>query len=43
MLAAPPQLISREDVNVGFNPIIESAALPAVSDIEAAVHFAMGY
>jgi 2-oxoisovalerate dehydrogenase E1 component len=43
LLAAPPQLVSRSDVHVGFNPILEQAVLPSVSAIEDAVHLTMGY
>ena len=32
-----PKLISRPDVHIGYNPIIEYAALPDVGDVVNAV------
>jgi 2-oxoisovalerate dehydrogenase E1 component len=43
MFAAPPQLISRGHVQVGFHPIIEAASLPSVAGVESAIRFLMGY
>jgi len=37
LLLAAPQLVSREDVAIGFNPIYEYAALPDVPRIVAAI------
>lgn len=30
---SPPQLVSRPDVHIGYNPIYEYAALPAIADV----------
>jgi 2-oxoisovalerate dehydrogenase E1 component len=38
---SPPQLVSRPDVQVGFNPIYEYAALPSVDGIIAAARVTM--
>jgi len=43
LFAAPPQLVSRDDVHIGFNPILERAVLPGISHVEAAVRLTMGY
>ncbi len=37
LLLAPPQVVSRDDVHIGYNPIYEYAALPDVARLEAAV------
>jgi len=34
---SPPKLISRPDVHIGYNPILEYAALPAIEDVVDAV------
>jgi len=38
---SPPQLVSRDDVHIGFNPIYEYAALPSTDDVIAAVRRVM--
>ena len=38
---SPPQLVSRPDVHIGYNPIYEYAALPAVADVVAAIEQVM--
>lgn len=42
LLLAAPQVVSRGDVHIGYNPIYEYAALPAVDDLVAAIGRAMG-
>ena len=37
LLLSSPQLVSRGDVHIGFNPIYEYAALPSVDDVVQAV------
>lgn len=37
LLLAPPQVVSRGDVHIGYNPIYEYAALPDVARLEEAV------
>lgn len=37
LLLAPPQVVSRDDVHIGYNPIYEYAALPDLARVEAAV------
>ena len=32
-LVSAPQLISKPDVPIGFNPVIEYSALPSVADV----------
>ncbi len=34
---SPPQLVARPDVHIGYNPIYEYAALPAVADVVHAI------
>ena len=34
---SPPQLVSRPDVHIGYNPIYEYAALPSIADVVRAV------
>lgn len=34
---SPPQLVSRPDVHIGYNPILEYAALPAIADVVQAI------
>lgn len=41
LLLASPQLVTREDVHIGYNPIYEYAALPDVDDVIAAVETIM--
>lgn len=36
-LLSPPRLVSRTDVPIGFNPILEYAALPSLTDVIAAI------
>ena len=38
---SPPQLVSREDVHVGFNPIYEDGALPDADRVVDAIRVAM--
>jgi 2-oxoisovalerate dehydrogenase E1 component len=38
---SPPQLVSRPDVHIGFNPIYEYAAVPSLDQIVAAVQATM--
>lgn len=38
---APPQVVAREDVSIGYNPVYEYAALPSVDDVIAAVRVTM--
>lgn len=40
-LLSAPRLVSRPDVHIGYNPIYEYAALPATTDITAAVRAVM--
>ena len=37
LLLAPPQVVAREDVSIGYNPIYEYAALPSVDDVISAI------
>lgn len=41
LFLSPPQLVTREDVPIGYNPILEYAALPSVEDVAAAVRVTM--
>ena len=41
LLLSPPQVVSRDDVHIGFNPIYEYAALPDLARLEAAVRTVM--
>ena len=38
---SPPQLVSRSDVHIGFNPIYERAALPGVDEVVRAIELTM--
>ena len=38
---SPPQLVSRPDVHIGYNPIYEYAALPDISRVVAAIRLTM--
>ena len=40
-LLSPPKLVSRTDVPIGFNPILEYAALPSLEDVIAAIRTTM--
>jgi 2-oxoisovalerate dehydrogenase E1 component len=37
LLLASPQVVSRGDVHIGFNPIYEYAALPDLDDVVRAI------
>lgn len=41
LFLASPQLVSRGDVHIGYNPIYEYAALPSVEEVVAAVRVTM--
>jgi len=41
LFLSPPQLVARDDVHIGFNPIYEYAALPDVSEVIAAINVVM--
>ncbi len=41
LLLSPPQVVSRDDVHIGFNPIYEYAALPDLARLEEAVRAVM--
>lgn len=41
LLLAPPQVVSRGDVHIGYNPIFEYAALPSTDDLIAAIRVTM--
>ena len=43
LLAAPPQLLSRPDVHVGFHPALEAAVLPGIPEICASIRRLMKY
>jgi 2-oxoisovalerate dehydrogenase E1 component len=43
LFAAPPQLVSRGDVHIGFHPALERAVLPGVSEALAAIRLTMRY
>jgi 2-oxoisovalerate dehydrogenase E1 component len=38
---APPQLVSRDDIHIGFNPIYEYAALPDAERVLDAIRVVM--
>lgn len=38
---SPPQLVSKPDVHIGYNPIYEYAALPALEDVVEAIESVM--
>jgi 2-oxoisovalerate dehydrogenase E1 component len=38
---SPPQLVSRPDVQIGYNPVYEYAALPSVERVVAAIQMVM--
>ncbi len=41
LFLSPPQVVAREDVPIGFNPVYEYAALPSVEQVIAAVRVTM--
>jgi 2-oxoisovalerate dehydrogenase E1 component len=41
-LLASPQLVSREDVHIGYNPIYEYAALPDTDRVIEAIRRTLG-
>ncbi len=41
LFLAPPQLVAREDVNIGYNPIYEYAALPDLGQVIQAIQTTM--
>lgn len=41
LFLSPPQLVAREDVHIGFNPVYEYAALPDAARIRAAIRTVM--
>ncbi|MCO5297334.1 MAG: thiamine pyrophosphate-dependent enzyme [Fimbriimonadaceae bacterium] len=41
LFLSPPQLVAREDVHIGYNPIYEYAALPSADEVIAAVRVTM--
>ena len=38
---SPPQLVSKPDVHIGFNPVLEYAALPSLEEVMAAIRQTM--
>jgi 2-oxoisovalerate dehydrogenase E1 component len=41
LFLSPPQLVAREDVPIGYNPIYEYAALPSVDQVVTAIRVTM--
>ena len=41
LFLSPPQLVAREDVHIGYNPIYEYAALPDVGQVVDAIRVVM--
>ncbi len=41
LLLSPPQLVARKDVQIGYNPIYEYAALPDIERVTAAIRTVM--
>lgn len=41
LFLSPPQLVARKDVQIGYNPIYEYAALPSIDDVAAAIRLVM--
>ncbi|MDX2066605.1 MAG: thiamine pyrophosphate-dependent enzyme [Fimbriimonadaceae bacterium] len=41
LFLSPPQLVAREDVHIGYNPIYEYAALPSVDQVLDAIRVVM--
>ena len=38
---SPPQLVSKPDVHIGYNPVLEYAALPSLEEVTAAIRQTM--
>jgi 2-oxoisovalerate dehydrogenase E1 component len=43
LLAGPPQLVSREDVHIGFHPKLEAATMPDADAVRRAVELVIRY
>jgi 2-oxoisovalerate dehydrogenase E1 component len=43
LFAAPPQLVSRGDVHIGFHPVLQRGVLPGVREALAAIRLTMRY
>ncbi len=41
LFVSPPQLVSKPDVHIGYNPIYEYSALPSTSQVVAAIRLTM--
>ena len=41
LFLSPPQLVCRDDVHIGYNPIYEYAALPDVDQVISAINVVM--
>jgi 2-oxoisovalerate dehydrogenase E1 component len=41
LFLSPPQLVCRDDVHIGYNPIYEYAALPDVDQVVNAINIVM--
>jgi len=41
LFLSPPQLVARKDVHIGYNPILEYAALPDLDEVLAAIDLVM--
>jgi len=41
LFLSPPQLVAREDVHIGYNPIYEYAALPDLGQVVDAIRVVM--
>ncbi|HVT14000.1 MAG TPA: thiamine pyrophosphate-dependent enzyme [Fimbriimonadaceae bacterium] len=41
LFLSPPQLVARDDVHIGYNPIYEYAALPSVAEVVDAIEVTM--
>ncbi len=41
LLVSPPQLVSKPDVHIGYNPVYEYAALPDVDRVIQAIHLVL--
>ena len=41
LLYSAPQLVARQDTYIGYNPILEYAALPSTAQVAAALHRVM--
>ena len=40
-MVSPPQLVSKADIHIGYNPVYEYAALPDVDDVVAAINLTL--